>query len=474
MLNIDEASIMEIQKEMDKGNLSSVKLVKYYVERIAKYDKDGPCLNSILELNPDVLFIAESLDNERRRKGKRGLMHGIPVMVKDNINTGDKMHTSGGSLALADSYAPEDAFVIKKLREAGAIIMGKSNMTEFANFMAENMPCGYSSRGGQVLNPYDHTKDPSGSSSGSAVAVTSNLCMVAVGTETDGSILSPSRVNSIVGLKPTVGLVSRSGIIPISHSQDSAGPMARTVSDAAILLSAMIGTDGKDPATWRSEGTQPEQLLNAIVNADIDGLRIGVSTVYYEKFTPGEQKILDNAISILQQKGAVIIKQDKVTKRLPDEGSSVLLHEFKSGLNHYLSLLRHQKIRTLADIIEFNRLQPEKTLKYGQKILELSEETSGTLTESKYIHDRMRDIEFAKINGIDKIMDEYKLDALMLLESTSLAAVSGYPAIIVPAGIDNGTPYGLQFIGRQFSEPTIIRLGYVYEQATKHRIAPPL
>lgn len=474
MLNIDEASIMEIQKEMDKGNLSSVELVKYYVERIAKYDKDGPCLNSILELNPDMLFIAESLDNERRRKGKRGLMHGIPVMVKDNINTGDKMHTSGGSLALADSYAPEDAFVIKKLREAGAIIMGKSNMTEFANFMAENMPCGYSSRGGQVLNPYDHTKDPSGSSSGSAVAVTSNLCMVAVGTETDGSILSPSRVNSIVGLKPTVGLVSRSGIIPISHSQDSAGPMARTVSDAAILLSAMIGTDGKDPATWRSEGTQPEQLLNAIVNADIDGLRIGVSTVYYEKFTPGEQKILDNAISILQQKGAVIIKQDKVTKRLPDEGSSVLLHEFKSGLNHYLSLLRHQKIRTLADIIEFNRLQPEKTLKYGQKILELSEETSGTLTESKYIHDRMRDIEFAKINGIDKIMDEYKLDALMLLESTSLAAVSGYPAIIVPAGIDNGTPYGLQFIGRQFSEPTIIRLGYVYEQATKHRIAPPL
>ncbi len=474
MFTINEASIIEIQKEMDKGSLSSVDLIKYYFDRIVKYDKSGPCLNSILEINPDVLFIAEALDNERRRKGKRSPMHGIPVLVKDNINTGDKMHTSGGSLALADSYAPEDAFVIKKLREAGAIILGKSNMTEFANFMAENMPCGYSSRGGQVLNAYDPAKDPSGSSSGSAVAVASNLCMVAVGTETNGSILSPSRVNCIVGLKPTVGLVSRRGIIPISHSQDTAGPMARTVSDTAVLLSAMIGADEQDPATRRSEDIWPEHLLNAIANADIEGLRIGVSTVYYENFTPGEQKILDNAIDILQQKGAVIIKQNRLTKGLPDEGSSVLLHEFKSGFNYYLSQLGHKKIKTLSDIIEFNRLQPEKTLKYGQKILELSEETSGTLTEERYIYDRMRDIEFAKVNGINKIMDEYRLDALMFLESTSLAAISGHPAIIIPAGIDHGIPYGLQFIGRQYSEPILIKLGYVYEQATKHRIAPPL
>ncbi len=474
MLDINKASIIEIQKEMDDGNLSSVDLIMYYIERIAKLDKDGPKLNSILELNPDLIFIAEALDDERRRKGKRGPMHGIPVMIKDNINTGDKMHTSGGSLALADSFAPEDAFVVKKLREAGAIIMGKSNMTEFANFMAENMPSGYSSRGGQVLNPYDNTKDPSGSSSGSAVAVTSNFCTVAVGTETDGSILSPACVNCIVGIKPTVGLISRSGIIPISHSQDTAGPMAKTVSDAAVLLSAMIGTDEKDPATWRSESVQPEQLLDAVNNPDIEGLRIGVSIVYYEMATPEQRQILDEAIEVMQQKGAVIIKQDKLSQVLPGEESSVLGHEFKSGINYYLSKLGHQKIKTLSDIIEFNKAHADETLKYGQQIFEWSEETSGTLTESKYINDRIRDIDFTRKNGIDKLTDEYKLDALMFLEPTSLAAVSGYPSIIVPAGIDNGTPYGVQFIGKPFSEPTIIKLGYVYEQETKHRIEPTL
>lgn len=352
--------------------------------------------------------------------------------------------------------------------------MGKSNMTEFANFMAENMPCGYSSRGGQVLNPYDNTKGPSGSSSGSAVAVTSNLCTVAIGTETNGSILSPSRVNCIVGLKPTVGLISRSGIIPISYSQDTAGPMARTVSDAAILLSAMIGVDTNDPATLVSGCVQPEQIIDAILNTDISGLRIGISTVYYDKFTPREQQILDEAINIFQQKGAVIVKQDKLTKGLPDEGSSVCLHEFKSGINYYLSKLGHKKIKTLSDIIEFNKTHPEETLRFGQKILELSEQTSGTLTESKYIRDRIRDIEYSRSNGIDKLMNEYKLDALMFLESTSLAAISGYPSIIVPAGINNGTQYGIQFIGKPFSEPTILKLGFAYEQATKHRIEPTL
>lgn len=333
MFCIEEASILEIQQEMEKGSLSSVELVKFYIQRIVKYDKESPKLNSVLEINPDLLFIAEALDNERVRKGCRGMMHGIPVLIKDNINTGDKMHTSGGSLALADAYAPEDAFVVKKLREAGAIIMGKSNMTEFANFMGENMPSGYSSRGGQVLNPYDVNKVPSGSSSGSAVAVAANLCTVAVGTETNGSILSPSRVNCIVGIKPTVGSVSRTGIIPISHSQDTAGPMARTVSDAAILLGAMIGLDEKDPATCGSESIQSIDFLNTINNTDIKGLRIGVSTVYYDKFTTEEQQILDNAINILQQKGAVIVKQDKITKGFPDEGSSVCVHEFKASFS---------------------------------------------------------------------------------------------------------------------------------------------
>lgn len=474
MLRVEKASIIEIQKEMEKRNLSSVELVKYYIQRIAKFDRDGPGLNSVLELNPDLLFIAEALDNERSRRGSRGPMHGIPILVKDNINTGDKMHTSGGTLALADSYASEDAFVVKKLREAGAIIMGKTNMTELANFMAENMPSGYSARGGQVLNPYDKAKDPSGSSSGSAVAVTSNLCTAAVGTETNGSILSPSRVNCIVGIKPTVGLVSRSGIIPISHSQDTAGPMARTVLDSAVVLSAMIGIDKQDPATWISGEIQPEEISNAIENIDISGVRIGVSTVYYDKFTPEEQQILDHAINIFQKKGAVIIKQDGLTKGLPDEGSSVCLHEFKSGINSYLSKLGHRTIKTLADIIEFNKLYPERTLKYGQKILEMSEQTNGTLTESKYINDRLRDILYSRVNGIDKIMDEYKLDALIFLESTCLAAISGYPSIIVPAGIRDDTPYGLQIIGKPLSEPLIIKLGSVYEQATKNRVAPVL
>ena len=473
MIDINKASIAELQKEMDGGSLSSVELVRYYIERIAKYDKDGPGLNSILELNPDLFFIAEALDDERRKKGKRGLMHGIPVTVKDNINTGDKMHTSGGSLALADSYAPEDASVIRKLREAGAIIIGKSNMTEFANFMAENMPNGYSSRGGQVLNPYDNTKDPSGSSSGSAVAVTSNFCTAAVGTETDGSILSPSCVNRIVGIKPTVGLVSRSGIIPISYSQDTAGPMAKTVSDAAILLSAMIGADDKDPATWGSENVQPEQLLNAVNNPDIKGLRIGVSIVYYELATPKQQQILDEAISVMQQKGAVIIKQDELSQG-PAEESSVLGHEFKSGINYYLSKLGHHSIKTLSDIIEFNKAHADKALKHGQETLERSEQTSGTLTESKYIFDRIRDVDFSRKNGIDILMNGYELDALMFLEPTSIAAISGYPSIIVPAGTENGTPYGVQFVGKPFSEPTIIKLAYVYEQATEHRIDPIL
>jgi amidase len=474
MFSIEEASILEIQKEMENGNLSSVDLVKFYIERITKYDKEGPKLNSVLEINPDLFFIAQSLDNERVRKGSRGLMHGIPVIIKDNINTGDKMHTSGGSLVLAESFAPEDAFVVKKLREAGAIIMGKSNMTEFANFMAENMPSGYSSRGGQVANPYDITKNPSGSSSGSAVAVAANLCTVAVGTETIGSILSPSQVNCIVGIKPTVGLVSRNGIIPISHSQDTAGPMARNVSDAAILLSAMIGVDEKDPATWVSEGIESKEYSNAILNTDIEGLRIGVSTVYYDLFTSDERQVLDNAINILQQKGAIIVKQDELTKGMPEEGSSVLLHEFKAGINYYLSKLGHHKIKTLSDIIEFNKLHDEKALKYGQKTFEMSEETSGTLTETKYLLDRMRDIEHSRTKGIDKIMREYKLDALLFLEDTCLAAISGYPSIIVPAEIINGTPYGIQFITKPFNESLIIKLGFIYEQATKHRALPPL
>ncbi len=472
MLSLNEKTILELQNLMDEGKLTSVELVSYYIERIAKYDKDGPKLNSVLELNPDVFFIAEAMDYERRTKGRRSLLHGIPVLIKDNIDTGDKMHTSAGSLALADSYASEDAFLVKKLREAGAVIMGKTNMTEFANFMTFNMPCGYSSRGGQVLNPYDPAKTPSGSSSGSAVAVASNFCSVAVGTETNGSIIGPARANCIEGIKPTVGLISRSGIIPISHSQDTAGPLARTVSDAAILLSAMMGADDSDPATLVSECIKPQQIIDAISDTDIRGLRIGVSITCYNEFTAEERQILDEAAGILEREGAAVIKLDNLKKEQSDDDSSVCLHEFKAGINYYLSRIRHPRIKTLADIIAFNRQNADRTLKYGQKLLELSEQTSGTLTESRYILDRMLDIELTRTKVLDRAMNEHKLDALVFLEDTSLAPISGYPAIIVPAGMINGTTYGMEFVGRRFSEPLLIKLAHVYEQATKRRFEP--
>lgn len=469
-------TILEMSELIDKGEITSVGLVKAYFERIALYDKNGPKLNSILELNPDALFIAEALDFERERTGKRSYLHGIPIVVKDNINTGDKMHTSAGSLALADLYAPSDAFLVKKLREAGAVILGKANMTEFANFMAENMPPGYSSRGGQVVNPYNRDKSPSGSSSGSAVAVAANLCAVAIGTETDGSIISPSRENSIVGLKPTVGLISREGIIPISHSQDTAGPMTRTVTDAAILLQAIIGVDENGPATWKSSGNYMAKYTKFLQDSSIKGLRIGICPAHYEKFTEDEEEILEEAIDVLKSKGADIVYLKDLYEEIPEERSSVLYHEFKNGINYYLStVLGRTKMKNLADIINFNKENAEKALKYGQKLLEDSEAKSGTLTEEDYIIGRLGDIKSYGEDCLERIMNDEKLDAILFLEWTSIAAISGYPSIIVPAGFtSNGTAEGITFIGKPFNEETLLKLAYVYEQATKKRQIPNL
>ncbi|MDP4088329.1 MAG: amidase family protein [Bacillota bacterium] len=473
---IDEMTILEMSELMEKGELTSLELVKVYLQRIAEYDKTGPKLNSVLEINPDALFIAEALDLERKHRGSRGILHGIPILVKDNINTGDKMHTSAGSLALADLYAPNDAFVVKKLREAGAVILGKANMTEFANFMAENMPSGYSSKGGQVINPYDKEKTPSGSSSGSAVSAAANLCAAAVGTETDGSILSPSRENCIVGLKPTVGLVSREGIVPISHSQDTAGPMARTVTDAAILLQAMAGVDEKDAATLKSRWYENKDYTAFLKDSNIGGLRIGISPAHYDRFTEEEEAVLQEAVDVLKGKGAEIVYIEDTYEKIPEERSSVLYHEFKNGINYYLSTVRGRtKMKNLEDIINFNKNNEEKALRFGQKVLEDSELKSGTLTEEDYIMGRLGDMESNGKNTLDRIMDDMKLDAILFLEWTSIAAIAGYPSIIVPAGFTSkGTAEGITFIGRPFSEETLLRLAYVYEQATKRRKAPKL
>lgn len=473
MINIEEASINYLQGAMNKGDVTSRKLVLTYMERISKYDKSGPKLNSILEINPDALFIADAMDHERMTTGVRGPLHGIPVLLKDNINTKDKMHTSAGSIALSESYATYDAFLVGKLRAAGAVILGKTNMTEFANFMTEGMPNGYSSRGGQVLNPYDVSRDPSGSSSGSAVAVSANLCAAAIGTETCGSIMSPAYMNGIVGIKPTVGLISRSGIIPISNSQDTAGPMARTVEDAAIMLGAVAGIDEMDPATWTSKDRTYTDYTPFLDKEGLQGARIGINKGYISDFPEDELKVINTVISVMEKNKAVLVHGTD----LPHIGgkSSVLLYEFKQCINAYISSLGPgAPMHSLREIIDFNNHHPEEALKYGQKTLIRAEcETSGTLSESAYILDRINDIRISQTEGIDKVIDENKLDALFCPGITDTAAVAGYPSIMVPAGFtSDGMPLGVTFVGKAFSEPALIKIAYAFEQMTKARVKP--
>lgn len=473
---LEEATISKIQEAFASGELTSRELTRMYLERIATYDKSGVSLNSVLELNPDALFIAEKMDMERAEGTIRGPMHGIPVLIKDNIDTRDNMHTSAGSLALADSFAPKDAFLVKKLRDAGAVILGKTNMTELANFMSDCMPSGYSSRGGQVLNPYNPGPlTPGGSSSGSAVAVAANLCAVAVGTETSGSILDPACLNSLVGIKPTLGLISRSGIIPITYSQDTAGPLARTVEDAAILLGAMAGEDPADAPTLLSRGKAHSDYTKFLDRDGLRGARIGINRGYEDDFNDEEKKQIATAIEIMREAGAEIVEGI----HLPHIGSEscVLMYEFKSAINRYLaSLGPHAPVKTLHDIIRFNNENHQETLKYGQVVLLKAEfETSGTLTEARYIRDRLRDLRLSRDEGIDRLCKEHRLDALFCPGVTDSAAVSGYPSIIVPAGfLSNGTPFGVAFTGVAYSEPVLLRLAYAFEQRDPARIPPIL
>ncbi|ALC92407.1 amidase [Bacillus sp. FJAT-18017] len=474
---LEEATIEDMQEKMKSGELTSKELVLMYLYRISQYDHKGSELRSVLEINPEALHIAAALDAERKADGPRSPLHGIPVLLKDNIDTADKLHTSAGSKALADSYAIEDSEVALSLRIAGAVILGKTNMTEWANYMAYEMESGYSSRGGQTLNPYGPgIFNVGGSSSGSGAAIAANFAAVAVGTETSGSILNPACQNSLVGVKPTVGLISRRGIIPIAHSQDTAGPMARTVTDAAILLSALSGVDSADQATHANPLEHVD--FTAFLEEGLTGKRIGIARdFYFSQAGEKKAKIADQAIEVLKTLGAEVVDVVIPSARLMWDWE-VLKYEFKAGVNAYLKgLAPSAEVRTLADVIRFNDENPEEMLRYGQDVLNNSEATSGGLYEEEYI----RSLEFneyhAKENGIDFVLKDYGVDAILFPheEGCDLSARAGYPSVCVPAGYtDEGEPVGITFAGTAWSEPVLIQIAFAYEQATRARKAPVL
>jgi amidase len=477
---------------MESGRFSARSITEMYLRRIEELDRQGPTLRSVIETNPDALSIAGSLDEERRDKGSRGSLHGIPVLLKDNVDTADGMTTTAGSFALAGSTPSRDSFVAQKLRDAGAILLGKANLSEWANFRSTHSSSGWSGRGGQCRNPYVLNRNPCGSSSGSAVAVSSNLCAVAIGTETDGSVVCPSHANGIVGIKPTLGLVSRSGIIPIAHSQDTAGPMARTVKDAAILLGALVGIDPKDAATAASGGKFHTDYARFLDADGFRGARIGVARQFFG-IHPGVTQLMESAIAEMKRLGAELIDPADIPTRGQFDKSEfeVLLYEFKADLNAYLAGLPDSvTCRTLADLIEFNEQNKDKEMPhFGQEIF-LQAQEKGPLTDKAYLDALAKNLRLSRDEGIDAVMNEHRLDAIIaptggpawitdhvngdhfLGASSTPAAVAGYPNITVPAGFVRGLPVGLSIFGRAWSEPTLIKLAFSFEQATKHRKAP--
>ncbi|MGI9247795.1 MAG: amidase, partial [Woeseiaceae bacterium] len=483
-----EASIAGLHDQLQRGELNSEELVEWYIQRIETIDKSGPQLNSMIEVNADALRIARSLDTEWKTSGPRGPMHGIPVVLKANIDTADQMYTSAGSLALAEHMPPADAYVVKRLRDAGAVILGKSNLSEWANFRSSRSSSGWSSVGGQTKNPYDIARSPCGSSSGSAVAVAANLTVVAIGTETDGSVVCPSGMNGVVGIKPTLGLVSRGGIIPIAHSQDTAGPIARSVRDAAMLLTAMTGIDANDPATADAEIHHDYSS-----NLTADGLsekRIGVIRSYSDAGSnPDVDAIFNASVATLVERGAEIVDDIAYDAAdMYDAEYEVLLFEFRADLNSYLEKSK-APIQSLADLIAFNDAHAATVMPiFGQDIF-LQAELKGALTDPDYL-DALETSKRLARSAIDKAMDQHELDAIVAptngpawmidhvngdnfsIGSSSLAAISGYPSITVPAGYVSGLPIGLSFIGRTWNEKQLIEIAYAFEQATRARQAP--
>ena len=487
-----EYTISEIQKLMEVGKLTAKLLTKKYLTRINKIDKKGMKLNSTIELNPEALQIAEFLDEERKNKHIRSPLHGIPVLIKDNITTADKMMTTAGSLALDGYQAPRDAFIVQRLRKAGAIILGKTNLSEWANFRSIHSTSGWSSRGGQTLNPYVLDRNPCGSSSGSAVAVAANLCVGAIGTETDGSIICPSQTNSIVGIKPSIGLVSRTGIIPISHNQDTAGPMTRTVEDAAILLSALVGADPEDSSSIKNMDEIPSDYTKFLDANGLKGARIGVARNFFGK-NDHVDKIIEKAIDIMKNLGAIIIDPTDITtvNDLSDPEYLVLLYEFKHDLNEFLKKNVPDGFpQTLDELIQYNDKNRDKIMPYfGQEIFKMAEE-KGSLSEKEYLNALEKCHELSREEGIDKVMKENQLDAIVAPSggpawftdlvngdhstggSSSPAAVAGYPNITVPAGYVLGLPIGISFMGGKLQEPTLLKLAYAFEQASRVRQPP--
>ena len=491
---LDEVPIAELRRRMESGAETAQSLTSKYLARIEALDAHGPRLRSVLETNPDALSIAAALDRERKAGKVRGPLHGIPILLKDNIGTADRMTTTAGSLALEGSIPAADSHVARRLREAGAVLLGKANLSEWANFRSTHSTSGWSARGGQCRNPYALDRNPSGSSSGSGTAAAASLCAAAVGSETDGSIVSPSNNCCLVGIKPTLGLVSRTGIIPIAHSQDTAGPMARTVADAAALLSGLAGADPADAATPKSAGRAHADYTKFLQAGSLAGLRIGVPRKGLFGQNAHSDRLVEAAIADLKKLGAELIDPaDIATVGGTDKTEfEVLLYEFKANLNAYLAGLpaAEGRPRTLADLIAFNEKHRDREMPYfGQEVF-LQAEKKGPLTEKAYRDALAKNLRLSRREGIDRTVLRHRLDALVaptsgpacLIDlvdgdygpggSSSLPAVAGYPHITVPAGFAFGLPVGVSFFGPAWSEPALIRIAHAYEQATRHRKSP--
>lgn len=488
---LDEVTVTELQDGMKSGKFTARSIAQKYLDRIAEIDKQGPAINAIIELNPDALSIADALDAERKTKGPRGALHGIPVLIKDNIGTADRMMTTAGSLALSGFTPTKDSGVARRLRESGAVILGKTNLSEWANFRSSHSSSGWSGRGGQTNNPYATDRNPCGSSSGSGAAASANLAAITVGTETDGSIVCPSSANGVVGIKPTVGLVSRAGIIPISHSQDTAGPICRTVADAAALLSALAGVDSDDASTQSPSRKASSDYTKFLDSGGLRGARIGVVRKLFdfsEKLVP----VMKAALDAMKSEGAVLVDPVEIDSlgKFDDSENIVLQYEFKADLNKYLAQFSNAPVHSLKEIIEFNERNHDKELLYfGQDIM-VQCQARGPLTDKAYLDALAKNHRLARQQGIDAVMDQHKLDALIAPTagpswltdlvngdhdtggSSSLAAVAGYPNINVPAGFIFGLPVGISFFGCAWSEPTLIKIAYGFEQATHFRKPP--
>ena len=489
---LEEVTLVQLQEGMAQGRWTAQSITELYLQRIDRLDRQGPELRSVIETNPEAPAIARQLDEERGARGPRGPLHGVPILLKDNIATADRMTTTAGSLALTGSRPAADAFVARRLRAAGAVLLGKANLSEWANFRSDNSSSGWSGRGGQCRNPYALDRNPCGSSSGSGAAASGNLVAAAIGTETNGSVVCPSSACGLVGIKPTLGLVSRSLIVPIAHSQDTAGPMARTVADAAAVLGAMTGVDPDDPATAASQShLQPDytQFLDA---GGLRGARVGVGRDYFG-FHPRVDALMEAAIDAMREQGAEIVDPVEIAHRgeMGKHSFEVLLYEFKADLNAYLEALGPQApVRTLAEIIEFNERHREAEMPYFGQELMLQAEAKGPLSDAAYREALATARRLARQEGIDKTMTKHRLDAIVAPTggpawvtdlvngdhfsggSSSAAAIAGYPNVTVPAGFVFGLPVGISFFGRAWSEPTLLRVAYSYEQATSHRRAP--